>query len=135
MAMTETRFQVRVYYEDTDFSGFVYHANYLKFCERARTEALRALDIHHHQLETVFMVRRMDCDFRKPARIDDLLDVETDFLDCAGARMELAQRVMRSGEVLFAAHVTAALVDARGKPARIPPSMAAAFRRHMKNVP
>src|SRR5687768_18530595 len=66
---------VRVYYEDTDFSGAVYHANYLKFCERARSDALRLLGIRHGELEGQlgFVVRHMTCDFLKPARIDDLL--------------------------------------------------------------
>src|SRR6476619_2319634 len=99
---------VRVYYEDTDFSGAVYHANYLKFCERGRSDCLRLLGIHHREMhwhETEgrmgFVVRRMICDFRKPARIDDLLEVETRFRDMAGARMELEQKVVRQGEILF----------------------------------
>ena len=64
---------IRVYYEDTDFSGAVYHANYLKFCERGRSDCLRLLGIHHHELqgEANFVVRRMVCDFLKPATIDD----------------------------------------------------------------
>jgi acyl-CoA thioester hydrolase len=134
-AMAEHRFQVRVYYEDTDFSGAVYHANYLKFCERARTEALRALGIHHHKLDTTFMVRRMECDFRSPAKIDDLLEIETTFVECRGARAEAVQRVMRGKEVLFVAKVTAAHVDSKGRPTRFPPAMANAFRQHTKNPP
>jgi acyl-CoA thioester hydrolase len=133
--MSEHRFQIRVYYEDTDFSGAVYHANYLKFCERARTEALRELGIHHHKLETVFMVRRMECDFRAPAKIDDLLDIETTFVECQGARAEAVQRVIRGDEVLFVAKVTAAHVDAKGRPTRFSPEMANAFLQHMKNLP
>ena len=117
---------IRVYYEDTDFSGAVYHANYLKFCERARSDCLRLLGIHHHKLEGMgFVVRRMTCDFLKPARIDDLLEVHTKFVEQAGARMELGQRVMRAGEALFEARVTAALVDAQGRPKRLPREMAA----------
>jgi acyl-CoA thioester hydrolase len=129
--MSEHRFQIRIYYEDTDFSGAVYHANYLKFCERARTEALRELGIHHHKLDTTFMVRRMECDFRAPAKIDDLLDIETTFVECKGARAEIEQRVMRDGDVLFAAKITAAHVDAKGKPTRFPLEMAEAFARHL----
>ncbi|MGE3876681.1 MAG: tol-pal system-associated acyl-CoA thioesterase [Parvibaculaceae bacterium] len=122
---------VRVYYEDTDFSGAVYHANYLKFCERARSDCLRLLGIHHHEMhwhETEgrmgFVVRRMVCDFLRPARIDDLLEVETRFRDMGGARMELDQKVLRRGEVLFSAAVTVALVDAAGRPKRFPKAMA-----------
>ncbi len=121
---------VRVYYEDTDFSGFVYHANYLKFCERARSDCLRTAGIHHHELhwhETGgrmgFVVRRMVCDFLKPARIDDVVEVETRMLDVKGARFELDQRVSCNGELLFQAAVTAALVDGNGRPKRLPQEM------------
>ncbi len=126
---------VRVYYEDTDFSGAVYHANYLKFCERGRSDCLRLLDIHHHEMhwhETEgrmgFVVRRMVCDFLKPARIDDLLEVETRFREMGGARMELEQKVMRGDETLFSAQVTVVLVNAAGRPKRFPRSMAQALK-------
>lgn len=126
---------VRVYYEDTDFSGAVYHANYLKFCERGRSDCLRLLGIHHHEMhwhETEgrmgFVVRRMLCEFLKPARIDELLEVETRFREMGGARMELEQKVVRRGEVLFAAEVTVALVDASGRPRRFPKAMAEALK-------
>jgi acyl-CoA thioester hydrolase len=126
---------VRVYYEDTDFSGAVYHANYLKFCERGRSDCLRLVGIHHHEMHwrenegrMGFVVRRMVCDFLKPARIDDLLEVETRFLEMAGARMELDQKILRSGEPLFVAAVTVALVDAKGRPKRFPKAMAAALK-------
>jgi acyl-CoA thioester hydrolase len=125
---------VRVYYEDTDFSGFVYHANYLKFCERGRSDCLRLFGVHHHELHwhesggrLGFVVRRMVCDFLKPARIDDLLEVETRFKDMAGARFELSQQVSRSDELLFQAEVTVALVDAAGRPKRLPKAVSAAI--------
>ena len=120
---------VRVYFEDTDFGGVVYHANYLKFCERGRSDWLRLLGIHHHRLAgLVFVVRHMTCDFRRAARIDDLLEVETKLLDSTGARVGLAQEVRRGGETLFAATVTVALVDSHGKPRRIPAEFAASFK-------
>ena len=126
---------VRVYYEDTDFSGAVYHANYLKFCERGRSDCLRLLGIHHHEMhwhETEgrmgFVVRRMVCEFLRPARIDDLLEVETRFREMGGARMELDQRVRRGDETLFSAEVTVALVDATGRPKRFPKAMAEALK-------
>jgi len=115
---------VRVYYEDTDTGGMVYHANYLKYCERGRSDWLRLLGIHHHLLNNLgFVVRHMACDFRKPARLDDLLEVETRLLERAGARFELDQSVKKTGEALFAARVTVALVDSAGRPRRIPPAM------------
>jgi acyl-CoA thioester hydrolase len=120
---------VRVYYEDTDFSGAVYHANYLKFCERARSDCLRLLHIHHSELHGTasFVVRRMVCDFLKPALIDDLLEVETRFGEFGGARMELSQTVLRAREKLFEAEVTVVLVDVQGKPKRLPPEMTRTF--------
>ena len=126
------RLAVRVYYEDTDFSGAVYHANYLKFCERGRSDCLRLLGIHHHQLqgEANFVVRRMVCEFLKPAGIDNLLTVETLLGEFAGARMELVQKVLRGSEVLFEAQVTVALVDAAGRPKRVPNAMKTAFLAH-----
>ena len=120
---------IRVYYEDTDFSGAVYHANYLKFCERARSDCLRLLGIHHSEMHGTasFVVRRMVCDFLKPALIDNLLEVETRFVEFTGARMELIQTVMRTGKKLFEAQVTVALVDGQGKPKRLPPEMTKTF--------
>lgn len=130
--------EVRVYYEDTDFSGAVYHANYLKFCERGRSDCLRLLGVHHHELHwhesegrMGFVVRRMVCDFLKPAQIDDLLTVESRFKALRGARMEIAQQVLRGDETLFSADVTAALVDANGRPKRMPAAIADALARHM----
>jgi len=127
---------IRVYYEDTDFSGAVYHANYLKFCERARSDCLRLLGIHHSEMHGTasFVVRRMVCDFLKPAMIDNLLEVETRFVEFAGARMELTQTVMRSGEKLFEARVTVALVDGQGKPKRLPPEMTKMFLSRVESA-
>ena len=126
---------VRVYYEDTDFSGFVYHANYLKFCERGRSDLLRLIGIHHHALhwgETGgsmgFVVRHMVCDFVKPARIDDILEVETRLAGLTGVRLAIDQRVKREGRLLFSGAVTAALVDAAGRPKRFPADMAKALQ-------
>jgi acyl-CoA thioester hydrolase len=129
------RLPIRVYYEDTDFSGAVYHANYLKFCERARSDWLRLLGVHHHELHGEgaegrlgFVVRRMVCDFLKPAQIDDLLEIETRLKELGGARLELVQTVFRADAELFRADVTVALVDASGKPKRLPKTIMAAFR-------
>ena len=122
---------IRVYYEDTDFSGFVYHANYLKFCERGRSDCLRLLGVHHHELEansqSGFVVRQMHCDFLKPAKIDDILEVQTRFASAKGARMFLEQSVWRADECLFKASVTAALIDAQGRPRRFTSEMVKVF--------
>ena len=118
---------VRVYYEDTDFSGVVYHANYLRFMERGRTDFLRLLGVHHNELadglagEALhFVVRHMEIDFRGSARIDDILEVQTWFRELRGARLYLDQVVVREGEILVAASVMAAMVGENGRPRRIP---------------
>ena len=117
---------VRVYYEDTDFTGIVYHANYLRFIERARTEMLRDLGFHQGAIHTgetgdalFFVVARMQLEFLRPARMDDLLTVETRPSKITAAVIELEQIVRREEEILFTARVLiAALAD--GKPRRLP---------------
>jgi acyl-CoA thioester hydrolase len=121
---------IRIYYEDTDAGGVVYHARYVAFCERARSDCLRLLGIHQSGFDNInFVVRRMVCDFLKPARLDDLLEVHTRFVEMAGARVEIGQEVMLNGNTVFKADVTVALVDARGRLKRLPESMADRFRR------
>jgi acyl-CoA thioester hydrolase len=125
------RLSMRVYYEDTDFSGNVYHANYLKFCERGRSDFLRVLGIDQNAMlggaATLFVVRRMSCEFLRPAKFDDVLTVVTRPGEMAGARFELSQEVLRGEVVVFSAAVTVALIDGQGKPKRMPASMAAKF--------
>jgi acyl-CoA thioester hydrolase len=114
---------IRVYYEDTDFSGVVYHASYLRFMERGRTEMLRDLGVHQAALHEgdeapAFVVRRMMIDWLKPARMDDLLTVETRVETVRGASLSLAQSILREGEVLVRAEVLIAFVQ-KGRPARL----------------
>ncbi|HUO55054.1 MAG TPA: tol-pal system-associated acyl-CoA thioesterase [Rhodoblastus sp.] len=119
-------FPIRVYFEDTDFTGIVYHANYLRFIERARTEMLRELGFHQAAIHAsdkgdalFFVVARMQIEFLRPARMDDLLSVETRPLKISAAVIELEQIVRRDNESLFTARVLiAALAD--GKPRRLP---------------
>jgi acyl-CoA thioester hydrolase len=120
------RLVVRVYYEDTDFSGVVYHANYLRYLERGRTELLRACGIAQaamHDTTTgeplAFAVRRMTIEFLRPARMDDLLDVETRVGQCGGASLELIQTISRDTETLLRAAVKIALVGS-GRARRFP---------------
>jgi acyl-CoA thioester hydrolase len=120
---------VRVYYEDTDLAGIVYYANYLKFIERARSEWLRALGIDQVRLKAdsghVFAVRRLEADYLRPARFDDLLQVETALVQTTAARIVLDQTVRRDEAVLFTARVTLACLDNAGRPVRLPPALAA----------
>ena len=123
--------QVRVYYEDTDFSGIVYHANYLRFMERGRTNHLRLMGAEQHalfaeaELETpgfAFVVRSMQLDFLKPARMDDLLDVVTWPIDVKGASIMLGQEVRRGEHVLVKAQVRVAFIS-EGRAQPIPKSL------------
>jgi acyl-CoA thioester hydrolase len=127
---------VRVYYEDTDFSGIVYHANYLRFMERGRTNYLRLLGARHGDMLAqaqgevpgfAFVVRAMQIEFLKPARMDDLLDVLTFAPEVKGASMVLRQRVIRAGEILVEAQVRVACV-AGGRARPIPRGLRAAMR-------
>ncbi|RKQ94179.1 tol-pal system-associated acyl-CoA thioesterase [Maricaulis maris] len=119
------RLPVRVYYEDTDFSGVVYHACYLHFFERGRTESLRACGIHHSELAAMepslaFAVRRMGIEFVRAARVDDVLIVETAFRPQQGARLMMEQRLTREGEVVAIATVQAVCIDGAGRAKRPP---------------
>ncbi|WP_172124117.1 MULTISPECIES: tol-pal system-associated acyl-CoA thioesterase [unclassified Devosia] len=121
-------FAVRVYYEDTDFSGNVYHAAYLKFMERARTELLRAQGIHHAELGReglAFAVRSMQLDFRAAAHIDDVLRVETLVAGASGARLQLSQGVWRDAELLVDSQVVVVAINMGGKPTRLPAALRA----------
>jgi acyl-CoA thioester hydrolase len=116
---------VRVYYEDTDFSGLVYHASYLRFMERGRSDMIRLMGVHHSALAAgegrrlAFVVRRMEIDFVRPARIDDVLEVITEPAASTAAAITLAQTVSRAGEALVRARVQIVLVDENGRPQRL----------------
>ena len=120
-------FALRVYYEDTDMAGIVYHANYLKFIERGRTEYVRAHGVDQAALRAgmglVFAVRRIEADYLKPARFDDELRVETRAFAVTGARITLDQTVWRGGERLFTARVTLVCLTDDGRAARIPAAL------------
>jgi acyl-CoA thioester hydrolase len=130
---------VRVYYEDTDFTGIVYHASYLRFMERGRTNYLRLIGADHRALfeETAqeapgfaFVVRSMNIDFFKPARMDDVLDVVTAPEEVKGASVTLLQSVIRGGETLVEAHVRVAFVSG-GRAQRIPKALRIAMGGHL----
>lgn len=121
--MTVHHFPVRIYYEDTDFSGNVYHAAYLKFFERGRTEFLRDLGVHHAELAkdgVAFAVRAMDIQFDGAAHIDDLLDVTTSVEAMTGARLTLRQAILRDGVVLTRANVVVVAINVAGGATRMP---------------
>ncbi|HRD75738.1 MAG TPA: YbgC/FadM family acyl-CoA thioesterase [Hyphomicrobiaceae bacterium] len=126
---------VRVYFEDTDFSGVVYHASYIRWCERGRTDFLRHSGNDHRTLidggdgrePAAFMVRRMQIEFLRPARIDEILEVTTRIGEIGAATLELHQAVRRGETTLFEAKVLVVLVSTAGKPLRIGPRLRAAL--------
>lgn len=124
---------IRVYYEDTDLAGVVYYANYLRFIERGRTEALRVAGIDQSRMKAeqglVFVVRRIEADYLSPARFDDLLEVETSVETLRGASVDMAQQVMRGGQCLFRARVGIACMGTNGRPARLTPEVREAIKR------
>jgi acyl-CoA thioester hydrolase len=114
---------IRVYFEDTDFSGVVYHANYLRFMERGRSDFLRLLGIGHEALDEgqlAFAVSRMNLEFLKPARIDQLLEVDTRVGGITGARIILNQRIRHGDAILVEATVTVTLISRSGRVQRLP---------------
>ena len=128
------RLSARVYYADTDFSGVVYHARYLEFFERGRSDFLRLAGVHHTELmdgkhgeKIVWVVKRMEIDFRASARIDDILTVDTRTLDISGARIVMGQTISRGDALLVEARVEAAIIGETGRPRRFPKEWIPAF--------
>jgi acyl-CoA thioester hydrolase len=125
----EHRLAVRVYYEDTDFTGVVYHASYVRFFERGRTDGLRLVGIGHAELlarpdPCAFAVTRMAIDFVSAARIDDALTVHTRFEATTGPRLFIRQEITRDGAAIARAEVEAACIRPDGRARRPPPEMA-----------
>jgi acyl-CoA thioester hydrolase len=119
---------VRIYYEDTDSGGVVYYANYLKYLERGRTEFIRALGVEQRQLAEdtglAFAVRSITADYLKPARLDDVLQIETAIRALGRAQVTFAQSIRRGSDLLLTAMVRVACLDlAKGKPTAIPKSL------------
>ena len=118
-------FPVRIYFEDTDSGGVVYHSNYLKFMERARTEWLRSVGIDQHHLKyhahIMFVVHRIDIQYKTPARFNDDLIVKSELLEIGSSKIEFRQMIYRDEEMLIDAHVDIACIDSeKFKPVRIP---------------
>lgn len=118
------RFELRVYYEDTDLAGIVYYANYLKFIERARTEWVNSIGVDQIELKEneglVFAVRRVEGDFLSPAKFGDNLTVSTALKEVTAARIRLAQTVERGAETLFVSSVDLVCLGENGRPRRLP---------------
>ena len=125
MLMTDFDWPIRVYYEDTDSGGVVYHSNYLNFMERARTEWLRSLGFEQDKLiadhQCIFAVHSMQLNFRRPAKFNDLLQVRCNIITASGASFEFEQKIYRNDELLCDGTVKVACLDAnRFRPKPIP---------------
>jgi acyl-CoA thioester hydrolase len=119
---------VRVYYEDTDFTGVVYHAGYLRFFERGRTEFLRAIGVEHAALlelpePCAFALTRIAVEFKKAARVDDALQVRTKYHSVRGVRIGAGQRIVRDGALIAEADVEVICIRPDGRPRRPPPEL------------
>jgi acyl-CoA thioester hydrolase len=127
------RFPIRVYFEDTDLSGMVYHANYLRFMERARSDMLRLVGVDqrgaHDAGEGAYAITELTIRYKAPAKLDDALVVVSSVIRVRAASVDIQQRVMRGAEILTIAEVTAALVAASGRPRRQPKHWVEAFER------
>jgi acyl-CoA thioester hydrolase len=125
------RHRIRVYFEDTDAGGMVYYANYLKFAERARTEMLRSAGISHAEMVAddglMLVVRRVTAEYRRSAKLDDELEIETRLAELGGATLTLDQTVRRGLEVLVELVVTIACITREGRPTRLPERIRAAI--------
>jgi acyl-CoA thioester hydrolase len=129
---------VRVYFEDTDASGLVYHASFVRFAERGRTDFLRLLGTDARRLidgsesgePAAFVVRRMSFDFVRPGRMDDLLEVETRVKELGGASVTLDQTISRDGQRLVSAEIVVVLISISGKPLRLSSAVREAFQAH-----
>ena len=125
----EHRLPVRIYYEDTDFTGVVYHGNYLRYFERGRSDFFRLVGVSHSALldrpdPAAFTITRIALEFRRAARIDDALLVRTTYDRVKGPRLFISQRITRGDELIATADVEAACIDMSGRARRPPPGMA-----------
>ncbi len=128
--------EIRVYYEDTDFTGMVYHANYLRFFERGRSNHLRDAGISHQSLldrpdPAAFTLTRVEVDYRKAARVDDLLRIRTRYMGTKGARILFSQAAFLGDELVASAEITAVQIHADGRPRRPIPEVAAQLEAYI----
>jgi acyl-CoA thioester hydrolase len=127
---------IRIYYEDTDMTGIVYHANYLKYFERGRSDFLRSVGVHHTELlqrdpPLAFAITAIDTAFKMAARIDDCLVVHTTFDTLKGVRLSITQKIMRGHDLIATADVGAVCIDLNGRPKRPFPELGALLNDYL----
>tara|TARA_B100000212_G_scaffold118290_1_gene88338 strand:- start:1904 stop:2341 length:438 start_codon:yes stop_codon:yes gene_type:complete len=131
-------FRVRVFYEDTDFTGIVYHANYLKFAERGRTNFLRLLGINHSKLindkePKYFVVYSMNTKFLGSSTIDDLLEVRSNFIGIEGVRLKINQDIFNGEKKVFSSDIEFALLNENARPLKFPDDMKMRIKKYLEN--
>lgn len=128
--------QYRVYYEDTDAGGVMYHANHIKFCERGRTEFLRSFNLQnvdlHAENGVLFVVRHIEADYFKPARLEDLLTVRTSLKNMKNTSFVMRQEILKGEDVLFGMNVLLVTVNIEGKPTPLPDNVKNLFRESLE---
>ena len=131
-------FSFRVYIEDTDLGGIVYHANYLKFAERARTECLRSVDLSYEDLmkkeDATFIVRSCHLNCLASGRLDDVLEVKTHFKKLGGVKIEVFQSIVREDKVIATLEVVLACINSSGKPLRLNANIANKLKTHFGEI-
>ena len=128
--------KARVYYEDTDAGGVMYHANHIKFCERGRTEFLRSFNLQNSDLHAengvLFVVRRLEADYFMPARLDDLLTVKTSLSSIKNTSFMMRQEIFKGDDVLFGMNVLLVTVNTQGKPTALPDHIKNLFKESLE---
>tara|TARA_A100001011_G_scaffold97370_1_gene102467 strand:- start:195 stop:593 length:399 start_codon:yes stop_codon:yes gene_type:complete len=122
--MQEFKYKVKVFYEDTDAGGVVYYANYLKFFERARTEAIAEIGLSNKKLLDEFgvliIVKSCNIDYKKPAKLEDQLEIKSIISSISNSSFKMTQKVFRDDDLLTSSEIHLVIVDKKGKPSRIP---------------
>ena len=119
--------QIRVYYEDTDCGGIVYHSNYINFCERARSEIFFSRDLNPHLDEGSFVVRRIECDYLAPSKLGDILEVRSKVLEIKNTSLILEQNIYKDNILIFASKIVLVFVNNKGRPTKILPEQIELF--------
>lgn len=124
-------FPVRIYYDDTDAGGVVYHANYLKLCERARTESLRAMGFENSKLRddhgVIIVVKSLEAEYLSPSKLDDLLTIQTRILSVKNTSFVMEQKAIRNNICIFSMNIVLVFINEQGRPTKIPDDVKAAF--------
>lgn len=129
-------FPVRIYYDDTDAGGVVYHANYLKLCERARTESLRTMGFENSKIReehgAIIVVKTLEAEYLSPSKLDDLLTIQTRILSIKNTSFVMEQKAIRNEACIFSMNIVLVFVNEQGRPTKIPDAVKTAFQQNLE---